>query len=371
MLKRRTFLRSFPFLPVPFSYLIGHAAYQKEFPSLKAAQALWQEPPFSELQEWLTPSTRFFVRHHLGIPEVDADRWTLSIEGSVDRRLELGYEQLLKLPTVSQVYTVECAGNLPGGGMVGNAEWTGVRLGDLLQEAGVQEGAVEIIMEGDDVGIDEGENIPVRYARSIPLSKALAPETLLAFQMNGETLARQHGFPVRAVVPGWYGMSHVKWLRRIEVSDRPFTGFYMSKRYFTARRDEITGEFLISPVRQMKIKSQIARPREGELLAAAAYTIRGAAWTGDGKIARVEISLDGGLTWNKAELEDQGVPFAWRLWRCDWSSPPIGRHTLTVRAFDEEGKTQPVEEDRQQTNRYANHWRHRVNVEVVAAAVPK
>lgn len=326
--------------------------------------SIWREPSFSDLNQWITPADRFFVRHHLGVPRTVSGDWKLVVKGSVERRLEISYSDFLKLPQVTQAATIECAGNRPGGGMVGNAEWKGVSLATLLKEAGVRPEAVEVILDGADFGLDEGEYVPTSYSRSIPVAKALAPETLLALEMNGKTLEVEHGYPVRAIVPGWYAMTDVKWLRQIEVTDRPFAGFYMSKRYFTAKRDSLTGEFVVSPVREMDLKSQIARPRNGEVLKSGPYTIRGAAWTGHGRVEKVEVSVDGGYTWHEAALGKERALFSWVFWEYKWQSPASGEHTLMARAFDDQGRTQPTGEDPEQINRYANHWVQQVRVAV-------
>jgi DMSO/TMAO reductase YedYZ molybdopterin-dependent catalytic subunit len=323
----------------------------------------------SNLTQWITPAEHFFVRHHLQVPRVNVRTWKLAIEGLVKTRLELAYPELLRRPQTSQTVTLECAGNQSGGGMVGNAQWTGVSLAQLLKEAGLKSGATEVILDGADFGLDEGEYVPTSYSRSLPLEKALAPETLLAFEMNGKVLDTLHGYPLRAVVPGWYGMASVKWLRRIEVTDRPFAGFYMSKRYFTAKRDGVTGEFVISPVREMDIKSQITLPANGETLKPRAYTVQGMAWTGRGKVERVEVSVDGGNSWQMATLFGKRDPWAWVLWKYLWESPEIGERMLSVRAVDNQGRTQPLAEDPERINRYANSWIHRVRVTVVERQV--
>jgi len=294
-------------------------------------------------------------------------RWKLAIEGLVERRLDLTYQDLLRLPRIGAVVTSECAGNLPGGGMVGNAEWSGVSLAALLKHAGIKRDAIEVILDGADCGLDEGENVPVCYSRSIPLQKALARETLLALDMNGKPLTSEHGYPLRAVVPGWYAMTNVKWVRRIEVTDRPFNGFYMSKRYFTAKRDAVTGELVIRRVAEMGIKSQIARPRHGEVLKPRPYVIRGAAWTGAGRVERVEVSTDGGKSWRLAMQGEQRAPYTWIFWEYPWESPEIGQHTILARAFDDRGGIQPEAEDPERINRYANRWIQHVGVEVSSA----
>ncbi|MGA2609171.1 MAG: sulfite oxidase [Terriglobia bacterium] len=368
LLARRTFLKtvSLAGLRLPGLDRLAYAVENSGRPLQSSSELTrWREMPFAELNQWITPVDRFLVRGHLGVvPQLDVRDWKLVVEGLVERRLELAYPELVRRPRVTKVATFECAGNLPGGGMVSNGEWTGISLSALLMEAGIKPGAVEVILDGADYGLDEGENVPLCYSRSMPVRQALEPGILLAYKMNGENLNAQHGFPLRAVVPGWYANAHVKWLHRIEVTDRPFLPFYMSKRYYTAKRDVITGEPVITPVTEMALKSQIARPIDGEILKLAPYTIKGAAWTGRGQVEKVEVSVDGGQSWEAAVLGKERALCAWVLWEYAWRSPEIGEHTILVRAFDDKGKTQPVVEDRDRINNYVNNWIHQVHVTV-------
>ncbi len=300
MVGRRAFLKAFPLVALPWPLLTSRAYGVGNFgrPSQGSSQLVrWRETPFAELDQWITPVDSFLVRSHLTVPHVEVRDWKLVVEGLVEHRLELTYPELLRRPQVTRAVTFECAGNPPGGGMVSNAEWTGFSLSALLKEAGIKPGAVEIILDGVDYGLDEGENVPLTYSRSFPVQKALELETILAYKMNGQDLNAQHGFPLRAVFPGWYAMAHVKWLHRIEVTDRTYLPFYMSKRYYTAKRDVITGEPVVTLVTELALKSQIARPQEGEILEPVPYRIRGAAWTGRGQVERVEVSVDAGKSW--------------------------------------------------------------------------
>lgn len=370
LLARRTFLKAFSLvgLRLPRLDRLAYGVENSARPFQASSElARWREMPFSELSQWITPVDQFLVRSHLGVvPQLVVRDWKLVVEGLVERRLELTYPEVLRRPPVTKVVTFECAGNLPGGGMVSNGEWTGISLSALLMEAGIKPGAVEVILDGADYGLDEGENVALCYSRSMPVHQALEPGILLAYKMNGENLNAQHGYPLRAVVPGWYAMAHVKWLHRIEVTDRPFLPFYMSKRYYTAKRDVITGEPVITPVTEMALKSQIARPRDGEILKPAPYTIKGAAWTGRGQVEKVEVSVDGGQSWQPAVLGKERAPYAWVLWEYVWKSPEIGEHTILVRAFDGKGETQPAAEDRDRVNNYVNHWIHQVHVTVAS-----
>ena len=369
MLGRRTFLKGLSLVGLRWPSLDPWAfGEENSGRSLQGSSKLvrWRETPLSELSQWVTPVDSFLVRSHLAVPQVAVRDWRLVVEGLVEHRMELTYPELLRRPQVTKAVTFECAGNAPGGGMVSNAEWTGFSLSALLREAGIKPGAVEVILDGVDYGLDEGENVPLCYSRSFPVRKALELETLLAYKMNGQDLDAQHGFPLRAVVPGWYAMAHVKWLHRIQVTDRPYLPFYMSKRYYTAKRDVITGEPVITLVTELALKSQIARPQEGETLEPAPYRIKGAAWTGRGQVEKVEVSVDGGKSWQAAALGKERAPGAWVLWEYLWKSPEAGEQTLMVRAFDDRGKTQPIAEDRDRINRYVNNWIHQVHVRVAS-----
>ena len=205
-------------------------------------------------------------------------------------------------------------------GAVGNAEWTGVLLRDVLQRAGVRSGALEVVLEGGDKGtIPEPPRPPgeIHYARSLPIAKA-SDDVLLAFEMNGQPLPASHGFPLRAVVPGWFGMASVKWLQRIIVTETPFNGYYQSIDYtYWQRRD---GMPTLVPLAEMELKAQIARPSMGEVLSAGApYRVHGAAWAGTEEVAGVEISIDGGGRWSPANLIGESVKNAWRFWEFIWT----------------------------------------------------
>jgi len=322
------------------------------------------EFPFSTLSSFVTPSEQFYIRNHFAMPRLDASAWRLSVEGAVERPFTLGYDELLRMPARTATATLECAGNgrvflVPKAsgaqwelGGAGNAEWTGVPLAALLDRAGVRAGAVEVIFEGADSGeISEEPKSPgvIHFARSLPLAKARGPRVLLAHRMNGAALPPAHGFPVRALVPGWYGMASVKWLTRIVVTDRPFQGFFQTLQYsYFQRRDGLP---TLAPVTEMQVKAEIARPAMHEAVRAnTAYRMHGAAWTSDSAVTRVEISVDGGRAWAAARLLDAPPaargPDAWRLWEYDWRTPPRpGPRTVMARATDARGRTQPMERD--------------------------
>jgi DMSO/TMAO reductase YedYZ molybdopterin-dependent catalytic subunit len=229
---------------------------------------------------------------------------------------------------------------------VGNAVWTGVRLSDVLQRAGLKASAREIILTGGDSGEIESPPRPggkLRYARSLPVAKA-CDDVLLAWQMNGQDLTPVHGFPLRAIVPGWYGMASVKWLSEITAVAEPFHGYYQSVDY--AYWDRAAGEPSLVPITEMQVKAQIARPGPAERVAVGEpYVVRGAAWSSNAEIMRVEISPDGGKTWSETRLHNKSERNAWRLWEFDWRPERRGSTTLMVRATDEKGRTQPTQRD--------------------------
>jgi DMSO/TMAO reductase YedYZ molybdopterin-dependent catalytic subunit len=329
------------------------------------------ESPFSALDSFITPNNLFFVRAHFARPQgLDARTWRLKVEGAVERPLELSYDELRKMPSRTGIALLECAGNgrvflVPKAsgllwelGGVSNAEWTGVPLAAVLEKAGLKAGAVEVIAEGADTGeIRDEPRSPgkIPFARSLPLDKARQPEVLLAYQMNGADLPPAHGYPVRLLVPGWYSMASVKWLTRLVVTDRPFRGFFQTLQYAYFERRH--GEPTLVPTTALQVKAQIARPVLGEVVKAdSVYRMRGAAWTGESEIKKVDVSTDGGKNWQEAKLLDRSVRHAWRLWEYRWQTPPkAGRYALLARATDQDGRSQPLERDPDRRNYMISH----------------
>lgn len=329
------------------------------------------EFPFAALHKSITPNEQFFIRSHFPVPRLSARGWGLKIEGLVEHPCEISYEDLLAMPSRTVVMTLECAGNSRiflspkvGGlqwelGAVGCAEWTGVPLAAVLERAGVHTGAVEVVLEGADSGeIKKEPQSPgkIHFARSLPLDKALQPEVILAWQMNGAPLPPSHGFPVRAIVPGWYGMASVKWLRRIIVTDRIFCGYFQTSDYtFWDQRDGLPIQLL--PVTEVEIKAQIARPALRELVPAdSIYRVYGAAWGGESTVVKVEVSDDGGRNWKSAQLLGEPVAYAWRLWEYHWRTPGHeGSYTLMARATDDRGREQPMQRDERRGTYVISH----------------
>jgi len=327
------------------------------------------EMPFGALDGFITPNEQFYIRSHFPVPEVNPAKWRLRIEGAVEQPREWSYDELRALSPKTVTATLECAGNsrvflvpkVKGTqwelGAVGNAEWTGVSLGNLLEMGGVRAGAVDVILEGADKGAIAEPPRPagqIHFARSVPLGKA-RDDVLLAWAMNGEPLAPSHGFPLRAIVPGWYGMAAVKWLQRIVVTDQPFHGYYQTVDYAFWKKDG-AGATLV-PITEMQVKAAIARPGINEVIAAGTkYRVTGAAWTANAEIEKVELSTDGGKSWKMASLGKERVPHSWRLWECDWETPRTpGRCVLLARATDSRGCTQPMERDLDRGTYEINH----------------
>jgi DMSO/TMAO reductase YedYZ molybdopterin-dependent catalytic subunit len=311
--------------------------------------------PLEALRFDLTPAGLHYLLIHYDIPDVDVAAWRLRVGGLVARPAELTLEDLHARPALTAAVTLECAGN--GRALldprpvsqpwlseaVGNAAWTGVHLRDVLFAAGIEDGAVEVLFTGLDRGI-EGE-VEQDYERSLPLDEAMREDVLLAYEMNGQPLLPQHGFPLRLVVPGWYGMTHVKWLSRITVLAEPFRGYQHERGYRLRSDPDEPGE----PVTRIRPRSLMVPPGIPEFLTrrrivdAGPLVVRGRAWSGGAPIERVEFSDDGGRSWEDAELDVASPhPFAWRAWSHAWHAAP-GERLLCCRATDASGESQPLE----------------------------
>ena len=328
------------------------------------------ESPFDRIDSYLTPTELFYIRSHFPIPSLDRASYKLRIDGAVRRPLALSYEELRSMRSETRVATLECAGNsrvflvpqVQGAqwelGAVSNAEWTGVPLRALLERAGLQEDACEIVLEGADRGTPKEEPVPpepISYAWSLPRAKAIQPEVLIAYQMNGRDLSPDHGFPVRAIVPGHYGMASVKWLTGIRAVPEPFHGYWNTSDY--AYWASMDGNPVRRALGEMQLKSEIARPRVYEtLIPNRIYTISGAAWAGDTDVAEIAVSTDGGRCWAEAEFLDPVRRHAWRRWKFDWLTPKEpGQYSLLARAKDAGGLIQPDRHDQNYGTYVINH----------------
>jgi DMSO/TMAO reductase YedYZ molybdopterin-dependent catalytic subunit len=331
--------------------------------------------PLEALRYPVTPVGMHYLLTHFDIPVVDPAAWSLSIEGLVERPLILTLDELRSRPAETRVLTMECAGN--GRSLmspralsqpwvleaVGTGEWTGVALASVLDEAGLKGGAVDVVFTGGDRGIDG--DIEQAFQRSLTVQQAVESGALLAYDLNGAPLPPQHGFPLRLVVPGWYGMTNVKWLSTIEVTGRPFTGYYQATSYNVRLHDDDPGE----PVTRIVPRSLMVPPGIPEFLTrvrnldAGPCEIVGRAWSGRAAIRTVEFSDDGGATWAPAEVEPPVLgEAAWQGWRVLWDATP-GDHELCCRATDEAGNTQPLQAE-WNTGGYLNNAVQRVAVRV-------
>jgi sulfite oxidase len=309
------------------------------------------EMPPEGFSEWITPIDRFFVRCHTYTPNVKLSDWSLKIDGRLEHPLTLRIEDLKKFPRAELVSVLECAGNgrryyephVAGtqwaDGAVGNGRWAGVRLRDILRKAGLRGSAKVLLFDGADVPLGKMPD----FQRTIPVAKALDPDTLLAYEMNGQALPVEHGFPLRVIAPGWAGDSWVKWLQHVEVLDHEFEGFWMKTAYRHPTRPVPPGTSVdaseMVPVTDLAVKSVIAVPsgwaRPGPV------RIQGTAWSNRTPIRKVEVSTDGGRSWQAAKLAGPQTQYGWRLWQYDWRASE-GRYTLMSRATNADGETQPA-----------------------------
>jgi sulfite oxidase len=339
------------------------------------------EMPLAGFLSPITPIENFFVRSHHYTPKVELAGWKLQIDGKVSTPLSLTMEELKKLPRVELVSVLECAGNgrglyepsMPGlqwtYGSIGNARWAGVRLADVLKKAGVQPAAIEIVCDGADVPV----GTQPEFQRGIPIKKALDPNTLLAYEMNGEPLPESHGFPLRLVVPGWAGDCWVKWLTRIEVRDTEFDGFFMKTAYRHPGKPVPPGTAVdpaqMRPVTSLQIKSVIASHADNTQIALAPQVLKGAAWSNESPVASVEVSTDNGRTWKPARMSRETGRFSWRQWEFDWTPNQSAYYTVLARARNLAGESQPYS---QEWNPSGYGWNviHSVRLHAVEAPAP-
>jgi DMSO/TMAO reductase YedYZ molybdopterin-dependent catalytic subunit len=311
--------------------------------------------PLEAMRYDITPTGMHYLLVHFDIPEVDAGTWKLEVGGLVKKPLTLTFDEITRRPAQTLAVTMECAGN--GRALmdprvisqpwlveaIGTAEWKGTPLRGVLQEAEVESATVDIVFTGLDEGV-QGDQVHF-YQRSLSVKEAMREEVLLAYEMNGRPLEPQHGYPLRLLVPGWYGMTSVKWLASIEAVAEPFRGYQQIGTYrYTQSLEEIGDPVTLQNVRALMIPPGIPDFATRErLLAPGPVTLTGRAWAGRAEVTRVEVSTDGGEKWDDAELGASVGPHAWRAWSHRWVAEP-GRHTLTVRATDDAGNTQPLEQ---------------------------
>ena len=309
-LSRRDFLR-----------LAGGAAVASTLPSPAFAgvlDKLFRDAP--RARPALTPNDEFYVTSYRSPPDIRVTHWTLAIKGLVEKPITLTYPQLTARPAVSEIVTLECVGNGVAADAISTATWDGVPLKSLLEEAGVASSeAVDVVFRAAD-----------GYSDSIPFTRAMSGDVLIAHRMNGVPLPRGHGFPARIIVPGMYGMKHVQWLTEIDVVREDYKGYYQKKGW----SDEAV----------VKTSSHIDLPGHGGVVKGRETIVQGYAFAGTRGIKQVEVSTDGGGIWHDAALEPELSPYAWRFWTYRWDLPAPGRYDLQVRATDGTGRLQVTEE---------------------------
>jgi DMSO/TMAO reductase YedYZ molybdopterin-dependent catalytic subunit len=326
--------------------MAGAAALQRMI-----LQPAWGNPEgevesfdLSLLDEEVTPNDLFFVRSHSS-PPAPADTWNLSICGEVSKPYQLSVKDLPNIAQATVGATMECDENPVGGGLVSTAEWRGASLAALVEPAKPLPSAHFIRLWGADHN----------YVQSVPLLKATSPDTLVAYRMNGDTLPQAHGGPVRAIVPGWYGMYSVKWLTKLEVLSGDCEGNHLRRT-----RDGRT-----EPIRSMQVKSVFARPLDGAIIFGRSFVVRGAAWAGEKSISKVELSTDGGRFWNAVQLLDRPQRYLWVRWQSVWKIPSPASHELVVQATDSDGNSQPALRNPARLDDYEQNECQRVRVQVI------
>jgi sulfane dehydrogenase subunit SoxC len=309
--------------------------------------------PLEALRYDITPSGLHYLLIHFDIPETSEQGWEVEIGGAVSTPLTLSIAEIRQFPSVTMPVALECAGNARALleprpvsqpwllEACSTAEWTGTPLCNVLERAGLKPEAREIVFTGADRGVQN--EVEHEYARSLTVSEAMGEEKLLAYEMNGRPLEPQHGAPLRLIVPRWYGMASVKWLRRLDVITGAFEGFQQAEAYRYQNTPEEAGD----PVTRMRVRALMIPPgipdclTRRRLVSGGRQRLYGRAWSGDGPVVRVEVGVDG--SWSNATLEEPIGAFAWRGWWFDWDAVP-GVHELRCRATDAAGDTQPLEQ---------------------------
>jgi DMSO/TMAO reductase YedYZ molybdopterin-dependent catalytic subunit len=313
------------------------------------------------LQNFIVSNEEFFAVQHYGIPDpIDPASYKLRISGLIDRPLELSFADLRKRPRVEHIVGFECSGNnnARGNPLVGNARWAGVALAPLLKEAGLKPAAREIVFFSRDRGVEEvthgrgNAKVEQHFARSLTVEDAIRPEVILAYEMSGQPLPQNHGAPIRLLVPGWYGVTNVKWLDHIHVQDTRFMGRYMARDYVTLKSRTIAGEtiWFETWVGRIRVKSAIARlTRTGNTMKAVGFAL-----TDGTPLKAVEVSVDGG-PWRPATMWKENTIYSWKLFTYEWPGAQPGEHTIVSRAIDARGEIQPAEDDPTKKSQWENN----------------
>ena len=304
----------------------------------------WQDT--REINSFFTENEDFYLVQHYGQPTIDNDAYRLRVTGMVDNELDLSLRDLQNSDVIEQQVGFECGGNSQRllYGLIGNANWRGTTLNSILERAGIQEGAKEVVFFAEDVATEEirGREVEKAFARSMSVEDAMRPENMLAFEMNGEPLPHYHGKPVRLVVPGWYGVANVKWINQIHVQDTRYMGRFMGRDYVTLKRSNVGGveRWVENSVTAMNLKSAIVRVIEDN----AQHRIQGFVLNDGTPIASVEIKIDDG-PWQRAELNPRNTKYSWKLFQYNWANALAGEHTIVSRVTDVNGNVQPTNDE--------------------------
>jgi len=306
-----------------------------------------QETPIEFITDDIVKNSLFYRRNHFPYPTLHSSFYWLPINGHVKSQKVFSFQEILTLPPKTIKVVLECAGNKReffepkvygeqwGKGAISQGIWKGVSLRELLQQTGWLESAKEVVFEGYDFGKRTDNNQIHYFSRSLPLEKALHPDTIIAYEYNQQPIPFKHGYPLRLIVPEWYGMASVKWLKKITVINHEFKGPFQDTDYV----------FLLnngkSPVTTININSTIQKPLDRQILNTGVHQITGIAWTGKGYITKVEVSMDGGTSWDSAKLMESPNKYAWVKWNYNWEAGSQGNYNILSRATDSKGHVQP------------------------------
>ena len=327
--------RLIPFTDVPDSFQVR---------PVQPDTTHWQDT--REISEFVTDNDDFYLVQHYGQPEIDNDTWRLRVTGMVDNELEFSLSDLMNRQNAEREIGFECGGNSQRlfHGLIGNADWRGVSLADILRQAGIQQGAKEIVFFGADLATEEirGREVEKAFARSLSVTDAMREENMLAFEMNGDPLPHYHGKPVRLLVPGWYGVANVKWLTQIHVQSTRYMGRFMGRDYVTLKKENVGGvdRWVENSVTTMNLKSSIIRVTE----LGGSYSIQGFVLNDGTPLRSVEVKIDDG-PWLTAEMNPNNTQYSWKLFSLDWPNPAAGEHTLVSRVTDINGNVQATQEE--------------------------
>jgi DMSO/TMAO reductase YedYZ molybdopterin-dependent catalytic subunit len=343
------------FTPVSLLAQAPRVAAGKEKLIVRSVRPPDYETPVALLDSWITPVEHFYVRQHMPTPAgLDAASWTLHVEGEVDNPINLTLDELRKMPSTTITTVLECAGNgraffdppVAGiqweKGAVGNARWTGVRMADVLKRAGVRSAGRFVVMNGADRGMGQQPD----FVRQVPMAKALHGDTLIAYEMNDQPIHPLHGFPLRAIIPGWEGAYSIKWLTNLTVLDKEFDGFWVATGYRYPTKVVAPGAAVdakdMAPLTGLVVKSLITKPLNDAVVAPGPIDVAGFAWAGETDIARVDVSTDHGATWQPAKLVGERAKYAWRRFEYAFTPGRPQSYLILSRATDVNGRTQPM-----------------------------